>query len=216
MGAGRRAMSPPERGRPALLMDLGGVLVEDKLPAAAAKWSARLGISERDLITAVYAGNDTEVLVGRMSGPAWWSVVRERLALDAAGLDELRHDLAGTPVWDRELLDAVAALRGRARTAFVSNAWPDARPNLAPNLSVADEVVLSCEVGFAKPDPRIYTHTLHLLGVAAQDALFVDDVPENVEAARALGMAGHLHTDSARTRAVLDTFAARLPRADGP
>ncbi|MET9858587.1 HAD family phosphatase [Streptomyces smyrnaeus] len=209
-------MSPPERGQPALLMDLGGVLVEDKLPAAAAKWSARLGITERDLVTAVYAGNDTEVLVGRMSGAAWWSVVRERLALDAAGLDELRHDLAGAPVWDRELLEAVAALRGRARTAFVSNAWPDARPNLAPNLSVADEVVLSCEVGFAKPDPRIYTHTLHLLGVAAQDTLFVDDVPENVEAARALGMAGHLHTDSAQTRAVLDTFAARLPRADGP
>ncbi|MGI5348763.1 HAD family hydrolase [Streptomyces sp. CA-250714] len=206
--------APEQPARPALLMDLGGVLVEDKLSAAAAKWSARLGITERDFVTAVYAGNDSEVLVGRMSGPAWWSVVRERLALDEDGVAELRHDLAGEPVWDRALLDVVAGLRGRARTAFVSNAWPDARPNLAPFLSVADEAVLSCEVGFAKPDPRIYTHTLRLLGAAAEESLFVDDVPENVEAARALGMAGHLHTDSADTRAVLETFAARLPQAD--
>ncbi|MGP3972704.1 HAD family hydrolase [Streptomyces sp. 8N114] len=210
-------MSIAARGRgrrPALLMDLGGVLVEDILPAAAAKWSARLGITERDFVTAVYAGNDTEVLVGRMSGPAWWSVVRERLALDEDGVAELREDLAGNPAWDQALLDAVAGLRGRARTAFVSNAWPDARPNLAPLLSVADEAVLSCEVGFAKPDPRIYTHTLQLLGAAAEDSLFVDDVPENVEAARALGMAGHLHTDSAGTRTVLETFAARLPQVE--
>ncbi|MGP3986531.1 HAD family hydrolase [Streptomyces sp. 3N207] len=211
-------MSIAARGRdrrPALLMDLGGVLVEDILPAAAAKWSARLGITERDFVTAVYAGNDTEVLVGRMSGPAWWSVVRERLALDEDGVAELREDLAGNPVWDQALLDVVAGLRGRARTAFVSNAWPDARPNLAPLLSVADEAVLSCEVGYAKPDPRIYTHTLQLLGAAAEDSLFVDDVPENVAAARTLGMAGHLHTDSAGTRAVLETFAARLSRAGG-
>jgi putative hydrolase of the HAD superfamily len=196
-------------------MDLGGVLVADKLPAAAAKWSTRLGITERDFITAVYAGNDTEVLVGRMSGPAWWDVVRQRLALDEAGVAEVREDLAGEPVWDRALLDTVAAMRGRAAIAFVSNAWPDARPNLAPQLPVADESVFSCEVGFAKPDPRIYTHTLQLLGAAAGESLFVDDVPENVEAARALGMAGHLHTDSAGTRAVLESFAARLSPTPG-
>ncbi|WP_345945175.1 HAD-IA family hydrolase [Streptomyces albus subsp. chlorinus] len=202
-------------GRPALLMDLGGVVVADKLPAAAAKWAARLGITERDVVTAVYAGNDTEVLIGRMSGPQWWSVVRERLGLDEDAVAELRADLAARPVWDQALLDAVAALRGRAATAFVSNAWPDARPQLSEVLPAADEAVLSCEVGFAKPDPRIYTYTLELLGAAPGDALFVDDVPENVAAARALGMAGHVHTDSAGTLAVLETFAARLPRATG-
>ncbi|MDI6409333.1 HAD family phosphatase [Streptomyces albus] len=199
------------RRRPALLIDLGGVLVHDKLPAASAKWAARLDISERDFVTAVYAGNDTEVLVGRMSGAEWWSVVRQRLGLTEDQLAEVRADLVAHPVWDRTLLDAVAALRGRAAVAFVSNAWPDARPNLGEVLETADVTVLSCEVGFAKPDPRIYTHTLDLLGVAAQDALFVDDMAPNVAAARALGMSAHQHTDRASTLDVLDAFAARLP-----
>lgn len=194
-------------------MDLGGVVVEDKLPAASAKWAARLDITPDAFVTAVYAGNDTEVLVGRMSGPRWWSVVRERLGLTAQEVPELRADLAADPVWDQALLDAVRALRGRAATAFVSNAWPDARPHLGAVLPAADVAVLSCEVGCAKPDRRIYTHTLQLLGATASEALFVDDVPANVEAARALGMQGHVHTDAASTLSVLDTFAAGLPEA---
>ncbi|WP_326687909.1 MULTISPECIES: HAD family phosphatase [unclassified Streptomyces] len=197
-------------GRAALLIDLGGVLVADKLPATAAKWAARLGISERDFITAVYEGNDDQVLIGRMSNADWWALVRERLGLDEAAVAEVREDLAGRPVWDEQLLAAVAGLRGRARTAFVSNAWPDARPTLADRLGAADEAVLSCEVGYAKPDPRIYTHTLELLGATAAGSLFVDDVSANVEAARELGMAGHVHTDAVGTLAALDAFASGL------
>ena len=208
VGAGGRTVNA---GPTALLIDLGGVLVADKLPAAAAKWAARLHISERDFVTAVYEGNDEQILIGRMSNAEWWALVGERLGLDEAGVAEVRADLAAHPEWDEELLAAVTGLRGRVRTAFVSNAWPDARPNLADRLGAADEAVLSCEVGFAKPDPRIYTHTLELLGASAAASLFVDDVPANVEAARELGMTGHVHTDSAETRAVLDAFAATLP-----
>ncbi|GAA2603257.1 HAD-IA family hydrolase [Streptomyces axinellae] len=195
----------------ALLIDLGGVLVADKLPAAAAKWAARLRISERDFIAAVYDGNDEQVLIGRMSNAEWWALVGERLGLDEASVSEVRADLAARPEWDEELLAAVAGLRGRARTAFVSNAWPDARPNLADRLGAADAAVLSCEVGFAKPDPRIYTHTLELLGATAAGSLFVDDMTANVEAARELGMSGHVHTDTAGTLAALEAFAASLP-----
>jgi len=46
----------------------------------------------------------------------------------------------------------------------------------------------SAEVRLIKPDPAIYEHTLHGLGVAAAEALFVDDREINVEAARALGI----------------------------
>lgn len=46
----------------------------------------------------------------------------------------------------------------------------------------------SAEVRLIKPDPGIYEHTLHGLGVAAQQALFVDDREVNISAARALGI----------------------------
>jgi FMN phosphatase YigB (HAD superfamily) len=48
--------------------------------------------------------------------------------------------------------------------------------------------VLSYEVGFAKPDPAIYRLALDRAGVKAAEAVFVDDLAANVEAARALGI----------------------------
>ena len=46
----------------------------------------------------------------------------------------------------------------------------------------------SCELLTAKPDPAIYQHTLEKLGVAPNEALFIDDIPRNIEAARAIGI----------------------------
>ncbi|MGH2621083.1 MAG: HAD-IA family hydrolase, partial [Anaerolineales bacterium] len=51
-----------------------------------------------------------------------------------------------------------------------------------------DKLIISAEVGLAKPDPRIYRLALEGLGVEAGQAIFVDDFPENLEAAAALGM----------------------------
>lgn len=51
-------------------------------------------------------------------------------------------------------------------------------------------VIDSSAVGMRKPDPAIYRHALAELGVDPANAAFVDDMPANVEAARALGMHG--------------------------
>jgi putative hydrolase of the HAD superfamily len=47
---------------------------------------------------------------------------------------------------------------------------------------------LSAEVRMIKPDSAIYEHTLHGLGVSAEEALFIDDREINIRAARALGI----------------------------
>ena len=52
----------------------------------------------------------------------------------------------------------------------------------------ADDVVNSARVGIAKPDPRILELAAARAGVRPERCLFVDDGPENVEAAAALGM----------------------------
>ncbi len=50
----------------------------------------------------------------------------------------------------------------------------------------------SSALGFRKPDPAIYRHTLAELGVDPHEAVFVDDTAINVTAAAALGMHGVL------------------------
>jgi putative hydrolase of the HAD superfamily len=85
--------SGPGRGRPAVFLDIGGVLMPEYLPAAVDEWSARLGISGESLVAAVFRGNDDQVLIGRVSEPAWWRVVGERLGVGPDLAAELRRDL---------------------------------------------------------------------------------------------------------------------------
>jgi putative hydrolase of the HAD superfamily len=74
--------------------------------------------------------------------------------------------------------------------AFVSNC-ADTTRGLLEHLGViplVDAVVLSCEVGSAKPSPEIYVTALADLGVAAADAVFVDDQPRYCLGAEAVGV----------------------------
>lgn len=50
---------------------------------------------------------------------------------------------------------------------------------------------LSYQIGTRKPDPVIYRHALHRLGAEGEQCFFIDDRPENIEAARAEGIEAH-------------------------
>ena len=148
--------------RKAVLIDLGGVLLPDYLSAAAIAWSTRLGLTQQAFLGALFGGSDDQVLTGQVSEPAWWDIVAARLGAGPGLLAELRADLASREVWDEALAALLRRLRGHVKTAIVSNAWPEARARIAEagKLDIADEIVLSCEAGYAKPDPRLGIKTV--------------------------------------------------------
>lgn len=53
-----------------------------------------------------------------------------------------------------------------------------------------DDIILSGDVGHIKPDPAIYKTLLEKHNLNPDDCIFFDDRPENIEAARALGIHG--------------------------
>ncbi|TCO59544.1 HAD family hydrolase [Actinocrispum wychmicini] len=194
--------------RPAILIDIGGVLVPDHPSTAATEWSTRLGISPPAFLAALYGGNDDQVLIGRTSEESWWSIVGNRLGIDRDLIATIRSDLTARQTWDDTLVAGLRGLRGCAKTAIVSNTWPHMRTTMANAglLDMVDAIVLSCEVGFAKPDPRIYTTALQRVSARPADTLFIDDTPGHVATARSLGMTGHVHTNTRDTLTRIQEF----------
>ncbi|CRK59703.1 HAD-superfamily hydrolase subfamily IA, variant 3 [Alloactinosynnema sp. L-07] len=81
-----------------------------------------------------------------------------------------------------------AARRSGLRTALLSNA--DRRP-LVPDLF--DVVVVSGEVGVAKPNKAVYDLVAERLGTTPDRCVFVDDIARYVRGAAAAGMTGVHH-----------------------
>ena len=72
-----------------------------------------------------------------------------------------------------------------------------------PQLKNFRKIYLSHELGMAKPDPAIYRHVCEDLGCAPERIWFFDDVAENVESARRVGMQAHLFESAGQIRRVL-------------
>jgi 2-haloacid dehalogenase len=66
-----------------------------------------------------------------------------------------------------------------------------------------EAIVVSGTEGLLKPEPALYELALDRHGLSADSTVFVDDIPANVAAAAALGMAALNFTDAERLRADL-------------
>jgi epoxide hydrolase-like predicted phosphatase len=105
--------------------------------------------------------------------------------------------------FDHDMHDIIKTARQAGlRTALLSNSWGGSYPReLFPELF--DAVVISGEVGMRKPEPRIFELAIELIGLPAEDCVFIDDIPENIAAAEAVGLTGVLHRSATETSARL-------------
>lgn len=117
------------------------------------------------------------------------SLVEELLALERRELERVVH------LYD-DVMPVLRELRLRGvKTALISNCSHSTRPivNRLGLEDAFDEVLLSYEVKWRKPDRAIYEMALDRLGhFDPAKALFVDDQPDYCDGAASVGMATRL------------------------
>ena len=98
---------------------------------------------------------------------------------------------------NQPLIDLVATLKDRYKIGMLSNISSDWFEALfkPEELAMFDALTLSYQVGVAKPDPQIYHIAAEQLGLASERCLFIDDVEQNITAAKEQGMQGILYTN---------------------
>lgn len=181
----------------AVIFDLGGVVMGSPLHA----------IADYERSCGIPAGFVNRLVVSSGPAGAWARLERGELSLaDFYAHFDRECAAAGQPVSARAMMERIAAaaqprpvmlaairrIRGRGiGTSALTNNWigdgdGGERGWLA---DLFDVVVESSAVGLRKPDPRIYELALARLGIAAGEAVFLDDIGRNLKPARALGMA---------------------------
>ena len=132
---------------------------------------------------------------GDLSPEEYWSTLAK-----SAGAQLTPEQFAQLRQWDLEMWShdnptMVEWLRhihsSGIRTALLSNMPHDMIRHVRQTFAWLDQFhhqTFSAEVGLVKPDPAIYEHSLRGVGVAASEALFVDDKERNVQGAQGVGI----------------------------
>jgi putative hydrolase of the HAD superfamily len=152
---------------------------------------------------------------GLTTGQEFWASVGEQVGMDWDA--DLRARLIEADIASWSHLDArmVAWLEALADAGvlvgLLSNAPREIRDAILgrqPWARSLTHATFSCDVRSLKPEPEIYRHCLAGLGVDAENALFIDDRPVNVEGAERVGLRALRFTSAGE-------LAAELTGADG-
>ena len=176
----------------AIIWDLGGVLVRTGDYASRDALAASHGMKREALEELVYGEESGhQAQLGLIDVQQHWENVRTALGLPSEEVDAFRSHFWRGDQLDSELVDYIRTLKGNFRTGLLSNAFSNLRQVIQETWQIEDAfdaIVISAEEGLIKPDPRIYQVALDRLGVKPWEAVFIDDMLQNVEAALHLGM----------------------------
>jgi glucose-1-phosphatase len=180
----------------AVVFDFGNVLgfFNHRRSAEQLVRHAPAGVSADDILPSLIdADLEAAFEEGRLSTAEVLARFRRRFSL--RGTDEqLALAVADMFTPNDPVCSLVPLLHGAYRLLLLSNTndihYRHYRRQFAGTLDRFDAFITSHEVGIRKPDPRIYHHARKAAGCRAEECLFIDDVPANIEAARACGWQG--------------------------
>jgi epoxide hydrolase-like predicted phosphatase len=176
----------------AVIFDVGRVIIRVDLSRSFGALGKRDGLSHLQVIQELEADSRwADWQEGRMTPRDWHAHLSKKL--------QFSYDFEGfCAIWngvlDPETIlpDALfERLATKCRIAMLSNTDPIHVAHIEatyPFVRFFPVRVYSCRVGLSKPSPAIYHHVLREVGAMPDEAIFIDDVHENVLAAASLGI----------------------------
>jgi putative hydrolase of the HAD superfamily len=203
----------------AVIFDYGLVLSGPAEPSAKARLLQLTGLPE-EVFDQHYWKYRLDYDRGTLNGPRYWQAIARDtgmlLSPDQVSAIVEQDVLLWASLNPLMLEWASLVQASGLKTGILSNMGEELLAHMRENfdwLKTFDHHTWSCELNVVKPEAEIYTHTLHALGVAPHEALFLDDKIENVEGARRVGLHALVFTGVEALAQQLQTFpwAKELP-----
>ncbi len=195
--------------RPVLLSDIGNVLLHVNRESSLRPLSEKLACTPQDLVPyLVDHPLHRELELGTISGEEFIDRMLEALDSDAnLSVEELASIMGESFSPNQELIDVIEAYRNRVEVILLSNTNAIDIPAIEERFGLvtwADAAVLSYEIHMRKPEPDIYRYVIDTHHLVPEQTLFIDDLPENSQAAREFGIRAEVYQSPDQVRTLLD------------
>src|SRR6478752_8913944 len=178
----------------ALLFDLGRVVLDIDFNKTLACWAAHAGREPAQFVGRFSSRDDAyrRHERGEISDAEFFAALRTALGVDLSDAQFLE----GWNALFAGVVPGIAPLLKRAAKRLPLYAFSNTNAAHVEHFSAAyaevlgdfREVFLSSAIGLRKPDAAAYDHVVKAIGVPAHRIVFFDDLPENIEGARARGL----------------------------
>jgi epoxide hydrolase-like predicted phosphatase len=182
----------------AVFFDFGGVIKRTEYQSPRQQLADQFNMDYDEIDKAVFGTESARrASLGEITEEAHWKEVLKRFKRPVSEMQAFKDAFFGGDVIDRSLVETIRGLRGTFHTGLISNAWSGLRDHLVKEriIDVFDTVIISAEVGVIKPEAGIFNLALEQAKVRADEAVFVDDVADNIEGCEKVGMKGILFKD---------------------
>jgi glucose-1-phosphatase len=200
--------------RRAIIFDIGRVLVRLDIAGAMGGLAGMISLTPQETWAAIeHDPRWRDWQEGRMSPRDWQLHICRRLGVNLTfeQFSEIwNRVLDPTPLLDGAFLESLSK---RYCLAVLSNTDPIHVAELEKRFDFFrffKHRIYSCVVGASKPSPLIFRAALQACKTTADNAIYIDDIPAYVEAARQLGMTGIVFQSPDQLRADLEPFGANL------
>lgn len=181
-----------------IIFDFGRVISAQKPSTLFRSYEDELGLQSGTINSIMFDSEAWQkALVGHKTAEEFWYEIGPELGLVSTNeVDAFRHRYRADEEINEGVLNLISRLHGNYKLAILSNSPPGLSQWLADwnLLNFFDVVFCSGDEGLVKPNPAAFEITLERLDAEANEAVFIDDTREHVEAARKLGLKGILFT----------------------
>jgi len=202
----------------AVIFDFGRVISVQKPPSLFHTYERDLGLTPNTINTIMFQSEAwEEALRGRKTVEEFWQAIGPELGLKAAAeIEAFQRRYHADEAINEAVLRLIRRLRRRYKLAVLSNSPPGLTRWLESwkILDLFHVVFCSGDEGIVKPDPRAFARTLERLEAKPEEALFIDDTTEHVDAARALGLRAVVFTTADRLEEDVTDLLGANHRAD--
>jgi len=197
----------------AVIFDMGGVLLRSKDPAPRDAIARRFGTTREELEKFVFRGpTSVRSEIGEVSDIFHWQTVLKHFGHSEEDPKKIYAEYFSGDDIDQWLLEFAESLKPNLKIGLLSNAWVDSRKRLGALfhfIEIFDVSIFSAEVKARKPEPEIYRIMLEKLDAKAEECIFIDDFPENIEGAKKLGISTILFKDTQETIRKINSMLGR-------
>jgi glucose-1-phosphatase len=200
----------------AIIFDIGRVLVRVDIRKAQFGLAKGLSLTPEELWSAIEKDPRwPDWQEGRMSAHDWYLNLCQRLGISLAFEEFVKvwnSALDPGPIHPDSLFHSLSK---SYRLGLLSNTDPIHVAHMEATFSFFRYFpkplrTYSCSIGASKPNPLIFREALRGCKVTAKQAVYIDDIPAFVEAARGLGCAGIQYRGPEELRKELEGMGIRI------